>query len=203
MPLKLSLKYYAKINRMKRIPQKINDTMIYYNQYLALRTIKNFHDGIKKMSFGLERLKDNTIKRKMREGMAIPDAPLYGKGDEKKDNSYVNMLRLKKIDIQGRNGYKVFPSVKKHWKANLPLNVLLRVHELGTIINNHGKLIRIPARPALEMAYEKTLTERKKLEPSRMVKKAILDYINKAEWENIEAQGKRYADSLKEFLRYE
>ena len=142
----------------------------------ALMTIKNFKEGIRLNSFRLEKLTDGTIRRKRQLGMERPRTPLYGRGDDVKDRSYINMLRMRKLI----NGHKVFVSVAMHHSGAIRLRDLFVVHEFGTIIKGaHGQFIRIPARPAFKKAQQRTLRQMKAREPSGSdVKRAINQIIN-------------------------
>lgn len=178
MKVKFSNNFWAIKKRIQRLPEKGLDKIGTFVKVMALKTIKYFHDGIKDQSLGLKQLKDKTIQMKRRESFQIPEAPLYGAGDERNDNSYVNMLRIRKINGFGKKGYQVYVSRKKHWKANMKLTDLFTIHEFGTIIKaQNGAMIRIPARPAFHRAHEKVLKERRKNETNRMVKQAITELI--------------------------
>lgn len=166
----------AKMKRLKNVPT-LNESQNLFHAYAkadALRLIRNFHEGIKRDSFGLEQLADKTVKRKYSLGMQFPEVPLYGRGDEKKKNSYVNMLRLKKL----KKGYKVAPSWGRHHTSKLSLRSLFLIHEFGTIIQRGETLIRIPARPALFESYKKTVQETRRLKRSPAVKRIMTKYIN-------------------------
>lgn len=180
MKIKFSEHYWAIRKRIQRLPEKELDKLTTIIKLMALTTVKYFHDGIKDQSLGLKELKDKTVQRKRRESFTMPEVPLYGAGDERKDDSYVNMMRLRKIDGFGKKGWQVYVSRKKHWKSKLKLSDLFVVHEYGTIIKaKNGAMIRIPARPAFHKAYERVLKEKKKSETSKVVKKAIAEMINK------------------------
>ncbi len=174
--VKFSNRYWAKIKRIQRLPKlkEANELMFSFTKRDALNMVKNFQTGIKSNAFGLEKLKDGTIKYKRLQGYELPEVPLYAKGDDEKKKSYVNMLRIRRI----KNGYKVAPSIAKHWKASLQLIDLFRIHEFGTIIMRGETMIRIPSRPAFLMSFEKTIKERIKKEPAKVVKNTITDYIN-------------------------
>ena len=150
----------------------------------ALLTMKNFKEGIKTRAFGLKELTPGTIKRKQLLGQERPETPLYGMGDEKKRNSYINMLRIKNI----KGGFMVSPSKNKHYSRKIELNRLWAVHELGTTINLgerqsiktkvvRGKtIIRIPPRPALLMAFRKTMAMRNMKRDAKLIKVALQKY---------------------------
>lgn len=134
---------------------------------VAEKTIKNFSEGIKNDTFGLQRLKPETIKQKQRMGYPKPSTPLYGKGG---DRSYSNMLMYRKL----KSGiYRIRPSERYHHKAGIPLRVLFIVHEHGMVIDNGKALIFIPSRPALQKSVVKTRLERGR------IKNAIITFLNK------------------------
>lgn len=182
--LKYSNSYLAKLRRIKNLPKEAMSMFKATLHRNALLTMKNFKVGITTRSFGLQKLKNGTIKRKKGSGMERPDTPLYGVGDEQKRNSYINMLRIKNI----KGGYMVSPAKTKHWSRKIDLYRLWRVHELGTTINlgartsikthiARGKtLIRIPPRPALLMAFRKTMNNRNIKRDARILKNALKKY---------------------------
>ena len=187
LKIKFSNTYDSKIKRIKALPVKTESVMFSIVKHYCLSVIKNFHDGIKDMTFGLRELSDKTIVRKRRRGFSIPQAPIYAAGDDQEDDSYVNMLRIRKIDGFGKKGFQVYPSKKKHWESKLRLDELLDIHEKGrTITTKSGTTFRIPPRPALRKAYEKTLRDRKLIEPSKMVQKAIDVYLKTGNEKNLD-----------------
>lgn len=196
--VKFNKRWYDVKKRIKKIPQIAIPIMMAFVKTDALDMVKNFHDGIKKKSFGLEKLKADTIKRKRHLGMERPSTPLYALGDESKKKSYVNMLRIKRI----KNGYKVYPTKAKHHSGNIRLNRLLEVHENGTIIKRGDILIRIPPRPAFLMAYKQTLKDRQKrlMVKSREISHALRGYINKATIDSInKIKDKMLTSGLKKY----
>ncbi len=204
MGCKFSMKGAAKMNRIKNLPQKTLDTMVSIQKYYALKLIENFHEGIRQNSLGLKKLEDGTVKRKVREGYPYPEAPLYGAGDEKRDRSFMAMLR---IDMLSK-GYKVYPSRKKHWKSKLSLYGLFILHEYGGWIRKRnapkegmtmGDLIRIPARQPLTKAFKKMMKDRSKKDPSRKVKNAILRNINNAEDIQFAKEVHRWNEQLRKY----
>lgn len=176
--VKFSLDYQAKIKRIARLPQMMEDHITSQLKGLASEIIDEFQKGIRYNNMGLKPLKDTTISSKRRKNYPLPENPLYGLGDTE-DKSYINMMRIRKL----KNGYKIYPSKAKHHKADLPLSALFIVHEYGcTIVTKTGTTIRIPPRPAFHKAYERVMLrmKRDKRETSRMVKKAMTEYINSA-----------------------
>jgi hypothetical protein len=89
------------------------------------------------------------------------------------------MLRI----VEETNGYRVKPSKAMHWSGKLRLSELFNIHEFGCTIQTTRVIIRIPPRPAFKNAYQKMMKElsKNKKETSRTVKKAVREYINKAD----------------------
>jgi hypothetical protein len=162
----------------------------------AMKFITTFHNGIKRDTFALARLKEASIQSKARQGMSQPERPLYGKGDREKKKSYMNMLRIRKT----KNGWQVFPSWGKHHKANLQLRQLLKIHEIGVTIKRGDTMIRIPARPAWRLAKEKFIQELKRESEFRNIKKAIIEYINTGKSEYFLKQIRIYKNDFKESM---
>ena len=160
--------------RINRLPYLLRLILTARAKATALSFIKSFHDGIKNNAFGLKKLKDETIERKRRLAMELPEVPLYGRGDDKKDRSYVNMLRLRKL----KAGYRVYPSKAMHYSKKVKLDKLLYVHEHGAILKGAGDtLIRIPPRPALKLAYRQTMGTQIKGDRSKKVKAEAAKYL--------------------------
>jgi hypothetical protein len=176
LKVEFSNNYRRLMNQFPRLPRECMDVFRSAVKRDALLTIQNFKEGIKKNSLGLVKLKDGTITRKRRDGMTKPTYPLYGLGDERKKDSYMNMLRIK----ENPNSVVVSPSKKKHHSQNITLKKLWFVHEHGmTIKGKGGALIRIPARPALKKAFNRAMHKRKIRETSMIIKTAIVTYIVK------------------------
>lgn len=173
MKVVFTSRYDSVQKRLDRLPQNTINLIFSLLKRDSLKLVNNFREGIKQNSFRLERLKDGTIQRKRRLGYERPRTPLYGKGDEKRDKSYMNLLRIRKL----KNGYKVYPSIAKHYSGRINLRLLFYVHEFGTIIKRGNSMIRIPPRPALLKAYNRYLRSIKKDEKSKTVRKAINKYI--------------------------
>lgn len=177
-----------KIKRINRIPELGVGLVNAFLRRNALSLIKNFKTGIRDMTFHLEKLKDGTIARKRALGYSEPEVPLYGRGDEVKSKSYINMLRVRKI----KAGYVVRPSIARHWKASLTLRHLYAIHEYGKFIRaRNNRIFQIPARPALTFAYEKTLRDMSKRDDAQMVKRAITQFINTGQATTLRTMEKR------------
>jgi hypothetical protein len=162
----------------------------------ALRTVKNFKEGIKRNSFALQKLKDETVYRKRLLGMERPNAPLYGMGDSVKKKSYINMLRIKEL----KNGWKLYPSWAKHYSAAIKLNLLFFVHEYGTIIKGRGGvMIRIPPRPALLKAFLRTMKQRRMKEDCKLMKQAMIVYARTGRIKALQQMEKQFVRGLEKF----
>ena len=189
--LQFSKHYEAVRSRLRRLPTLVNDAMDSKVKKDVVSVIREFQNGIKRNNFGLEPLQATTIRQKALSGAKSPRTPLYEAGDEKK-NSLYNALSYRKI----KNGYRLFRRRAKHHKADLPLNALLAIHENGAIINVTDKMrsflhfidihlradtlmIRIPPRPVVDKAINRSLKKRQKDEPVLKIRKAIEELINK------------------------
>jgi hypothetical protein len=154
--------------RIQRLPKKIGDTLETSSKKDALRFIKNYREGIRNNTFGLEALKPETIKRKQKKGYSRPESPLYGLGMDG-TRTYTSSIRPYKT----KKGWRVNVLNIKHHEADASVKTLFHVHEYGAVIQTSRAVIRIPARPAFNRAYEKTLQERGAEDPSEKVKTAI------------------------------
>jgi hypothetical protein len=134
--------------RIQRLPKKIGDTLETSSKKDALRFIKNYRDGIRNNTFGLEALKPETITRKRKRHYSRPESPLYGLGMDG-TRTYTSGIRPYKT----KKGWRVRVINIKHHSADVSVETLFHVHEYGAVI-------RIPARPAFKRAYEKTLNEK-------------------------------------------
>lgn len=186
---KLSKDVEAIRSRMRRLPKLVHDAMDSQVKKDAVNVIKEYQHGIRNNSFGLARLSGATVQQKKSEGMSKPSTPLYGEGDAR-PNSLINALSIRKI----KNGYRLFRRKAKHHASELPLNVLLSIHENGAIIKvtprmrsflhyigihlkQDTKLIRIPPRPVVDKAIARVLRKKKRGEPAASVRKAINELI--------------------------
>lgn len=163
-------------SRLRRLPELVNGAMDASVKRDIINTIKEYQDGIENDDFGLEALTSNTVRAKIRKQYPKPRTPLYGKGKSQK-NSLINALAFRKI----KNGYRLYRRTAKHHEADLPLNILLLIHENGAIIKNgfgKGIYIRIPPRPVVDHAIIRALKKKKKGEPDKSIRKAINQLIN-------------------------
>jgi len=167
--------YKNKKSRIKKLPQFMDKLIRGYTKRDLIEIRDIFHDGIKDDTLRLERLSELTKKRKQSQGFASPSTPLYGKGDESKDRSYMNMLNIEKTT----GGWKLVPSRRKHWSGRITLKELFTIHEHGAKIVQGDKIIQIKPRPALLLAYRRWLIRQRKGEKSKELRKALTDYIDK------------------------
>ena len=172
--VKINKSFYEKKERLKKMPTIGKNVLYGMRKKDAGEFIKIFHDGIKNRTFGLEKLKPSTVKTKKKLGYQSPYTPLYGKGDQEKMKSYVNMLRIKKM----KNGWKLFPSWGKHHKSSKKLRELLDIHETGRTFMRGKTLVRIPPRPAFRITTEKFLKKFKSEKTNKIYSKAMAEYIN-------------------------
>jgi hypothetical protein len=163
-----------------RIKERVKGSITLYQEYadvttkaITLETIKNFSKGIEQDAFGLRRLKPETIKAKTRKGYASPETPLLGKGGTD-PRSYKNLLIYRKLR---RGLYRIRPSVRYHHSGRVSLKTLFFVHEYGAVIDTGKAIIFIPPRPAFEKAIKSVKPKVK----TRLLKQAIIKYINKGQ----------------------
>lgn len=164
----LSSSFWAKYNRIRRLPKMYESMMSATRLRDAKGLIKTFQDGIDGDTFRLERLKPATISRKARMGVKRPRRPLHGKGKAEK-NSYRNAFLIRKV----KNGYRVKLRKAKHWSGRLTLEALFMIHEFGATIKRGDTIIKLPARPAFEKAKGRLLRRERKKEPAQEVRAAI------------------------------
>jgi len=210
MAMKFSNKYEAKKKRIANLPKIQGEICMALLKKDADGLVKEFHNGIKNNTLDLEPLAPATIQYKTDNNLPRPEAPLYAHGDDEKDRSYVNMLQVKKL----KNCYKVVPSKKKHHTSDLPLDVLLQIHEYGAIIKVTEKMrgylhsigihlsptkttITIPPRPAFLNAYNRVVEKRMKdsRETSAEVQKAMAKLINDANDSYVRKLIKKYENA--------
>jgi len=174
--IKYSKNFEAIRSRLRRLPKLVNEVYDASTKKDVQGVIEEYKKGIKRNNFGLTKLKASTVSDKVRKGFSKPQTPLYRAGESQK-NSLINALAFRKI----KNGYRLYRRRAKHWAADLPLNVLLAIHEHGALIKNgfgKGILIRIPPRPVVDKAIIRYLKKKKKGEPAGEVMKAINQLIN-------------------------
>lgn len=159
--------------RLKTMPKMFEGIIQAKLKKDAIGVIKVYQAGLKRDSLGLERLKPSTIRRKQLKGLPMPENPLYGYGDRKK-NSYYNLLYIQKL----KNGYAVRPRWAKHHSSDLQLRQLFEVHEYGTtIVAQNGKAFRIPPRPAVARAYVSYVRSVNPQKEEKLIKQMINEYL--------------------------
>jgi len=172
-------------SRIRRLPELVNDAMDAQVKKDVISVIEEFQKGIAGNGFDLEPLNEQTVRIKQEAGQPKPSTPLYGEGESQK-NSLINALAIRKI----KNGYRLYRRRAKHYKADLPLNVLLAIHEYGALIpvtekmrsflhyigihlSPNTKIVRIPPRPVVDKAIIKALKKKRRNENVKKVKQAI------------------------------
>ena len=185
-----SPEYWAIRKRIQRLPKLATDLIETSARKDGEELVQRFHDGIKDDKFGLLPLKDRTIARKEALGLDQPETPLYGLGDEFVQGTYCNMMEV--VREEGLRKYVVRPRDEWHYslkrnkdgmvigRDKIKLADLFIVHEYGCTIGNgfgRGIMIRIPPRPALRLAYNAMMDEKKRHDPADEVRKAIREFI--------------------------
>lgn len=180
--VKFSGSYQAKQKRIKALPVLMEKAVSGLTKKDLLGIKKDFHDGIKNNTLRLEKLAEITIESKRKKGFSKPTAPLYGKGDDAQERSYMNMLNISKRG----NSWVLYPSNRMHWSGKIKLSDLFKIHEYGAVVKqkrgDKNILIRIPPRPALLLSYRRYLIRKRRdrREQSKEVRQAMTDYINNA-----------------------
>jgi len=187
--LKLSKSFEAIRSRIRRLPNLVNEAMDAQTKKDVIRVIEEYQKGIRRNNFGLKPLSPATVDLKQKNGLPKPHTPLYGEGDVEK-NSLINALSFRKI----KKGYRLVRRTAKHYESDIPLNVLLSIHEYGAIIRVTDRMraflhyigihlsentayVRIPPRPVVDKAIIRALQKKKKEDPSREVRAAINELI--------------------------
>lgn len=163
-------------DRLKKLPVIMESLARAKLKRDAAELIKIFQDGLRRNSLGLKQLSRDYVAVKRRRGFSKPANPLVAGGDQKK-NSYINMLRIRKV----KQGYTVRPSWARHWESDLKLRDLFLVHEYGTVIA-HGKgesarLVRIPPRPAFLKSYQIFIRRQTRGQHSKTIQNAVTRYL--------------------------
>ena len=150
------MKYSSNISavrqRIRRLPKIAIDIIQTSRKKDAQKCIGYWKSGLLNDEFKLTPLAPSTIKKKIKLGYSKPTNPLYGLGMDGA-HTYIKGLRM----FRTKNGY-VIRMVGKHHDSKIDNHGLLMIHEYGCT-TKHG---RIPARPALNLAYRKTINELKK-----------------------------------------
>jgi hypothetical protein len=181
-----SKSYGLKVDRLKKLPKIAIEASEFFTKKEAQALVSIFKTGIKANKFGLEKLKNGTVRRKEKLGYPIPNAPLYGKGEREKAGSYVNMFEVVKL----KSGWAVRIKDRKHYSGAMMLRDLFEVHEKGAVIKRGNSLIRIPPRPAFFKAQVKLLSILKSTTRSQAIKRTLNRFIKdgkeQIEWAVIE-----------------
>lgn len=148
--------------RIRRLPKLIGTEIETMRKRDAQRLIELWRSGLLNGEFKLTPLSQATINKKIKLGYNAPTNPLYGLGMDGA-HTYIKGLRY----FKKSKGY-VVRMTGKHHDSKIDNKGLLLIHEYGCN-TPHG---RIPARPALNMAYKELMKEIKNRD------KAITDAIN-------------------------
>lgn len=186
---KFSKNYEAVKKRIQRLPKIIGNVAEGRIKKDLNNVIEEYRLGLKRNNFGLQQLNDFTVGKKSEAGYTKPRSPLYGAGESQR-NSLYNALAIRKI----KKGWRLYKRRAKHHSADLPLNVLLSIHENGAIIQVTEKMrkflhwyglhlrndtlyIRIPPRPIVDKAIQRMLRKKMRKEQVGKVKKAMIQLI--------------------------
>jgi hypothetical protein len=174
--VKFSQNWDAVRKRIKALPRFAQGVADMQRKRDAQKLISYWRSGIMGNTLGLFALSPQTVARKMANGYAHPNSPLYGLGLEG-SRTYIKGMRAFKTS----RGYTVKMINGRHHSSKLSLASLFIVHEYGTTIRGAGgKIIRIPARPAMTKAYQKVIREISRADDSRDLKKACTEYLKSA-----------------------
>lgn len=187
-----STNWNAVKQRIKKIPQmKVAEGIADMQRKRDANELVNiWRDGLQKNSLGLQSLKFKTIARKRSLAYRYPSSPLYGLGMEG-TKTYIKGMRAWKT----AKGYTVHMIDGKHHGSKISLASLFIVHEYGTTINSNGKVIVIPARPAMQKAYARLLRRLKDRDPSLEFSRAINQYIREGKSDLIDKIKERAAEA--------
>lgn len=161
MPITFSTNWNAVKQRIRKIPKIAEGVADMQRSRDADDLIAIWRNGLINNTFSLIPLKPATIAKKAKLGYRYPSSPLYGLGLEG-TKTYIKGMRKFKT----KRGYTVHMINGKHHESKLPLNALFIVHEYGTTITRNGKMIRIPARPAMQKSYDVLLRRLKVNDPT-------------------------------------
>jgi len=179
MKIVFNKSYYEKIKRIRALSKPYEEFLRGVGRADADRFIKIFRDGLSKNLFGLTPLVNSTVKQKKRMGYPRPRTPLFGKGKSEKD-SLVNVYER----VEDNKGIRIEARKEKHHKANLNLDVLLKIHTMGALMSRYGKdgklhVWRIPKRPAALIAMKIFGWEKYQKKKLMEIKELIVNYAMK------------------------
>lgn len=135
--------------RIRRLPKILGEIVDTMRKRDAEHVIQYWRSGLLNNSFNLAPLSPATIQKKIKQKYSAPNNPLYGLG---MDGAYTYIKGLRYFKT--KNGY-VVRMTGRHHDSKIDNKGLLMIHEYGCNLKNG----RIPARPALHMAYEQLLKE--------------------------------------------
>ena len=178
---KFSNNYQAIQSRIRRLPKMYGDTLEAVQKGDANRLVVLFREGVLMRQLRLRPLKEETIRRKARQGKPAPETPLHGMG-ELEENSYANMMHVVEEKVGKGKRWRVLPREDQHHESELTLRALFDVHEFGAvIIGAHGQFIRIPPRPAMRYAFRKLMRERANRDTNTAVRDAISRFVQRGD----------------------
>lgn len=196
--VKYSTNYQAQMSRIRRLPRKYDEVIRGAILRDAEGVIAEFRQGILRKNFRLVPLRPATIDRKRSAGAQHPDFPLYDAGPREL-RSYMNMMQITRL----KNGYKVGPNPRAlHHSKRLRLADLFVIHEYGATIKQFKSgqlvLIRIPPRPAWELAYDRLMKKRKTREPRPAVevRRAITQFVKTGKEDSSRRRRERYVEGM-------
>lgn len=184
--VQFSKNWEAVRSRIRRLPQFAEGVADSQRKRDAENLISYWRSGLRENSLHLVPLKAETVARKIRRGYAMPASPLYGLGLEG-TRTYIKGMRK----FRTGKGYRVQMVNARHHESKLSLKSLFIVHEYGTTIRRGDKIIRIPARPAMQAAYTKVMAEIKSNDPSVELRRAAGEYVAKGHSATAEAVRRR------------
>jgi len=187
-------RYEAKAKAFKRLPKIVDRVLVDNAKQCAASMVFNFQEGIRLNSFRLRPLQSGTVDRKEALEMERPRSPLYGLGLDHPD-SLINALRVTTIEREGRRtSVRVSPSEHKHHppvrrgesrrrrarrgEKTITLAKLLHIHEYGAFIKRGKGIIVLPPRPAVRLAWERTLKQIRARKTGEKLRAALLEAIN-------------------------
>lgn len=177
--------FKRKLAAVKKAPKLAAEAQVASAKKAACQVVFNFQDGLRRNNFHLRPLKAETEARKRKLGMSLPHAPLYGLGLEDRD-SYINGLVVRRYRAGSRVRTVITPSRRLHHAPvtqrgkrgkRVPLALLLHVHEHGAFIKQGHGIVVLPPRPAVRLAWERTLRKLRERTRGAAMRAALAEYI--------------------------
>lgn len=171
--IQFSTNWNAVRQRIRKIPKIAEGVASMQRARDADELITLWRNGLINNTFSLIPIRPETRAKKARLGYRYPDSPLYGLGLEG-SRTYIKGMRKFKT----KRGYVVKMVKGKHHESKLPLSALFVVHEYGTTIRaRNGRIIVIPARPAMQKAYASLLRRLRAKDPAIEFKLAVSQFM--------------------------